>query len=103
MNDPYVQLIIEKIDTLHKCLDEHVRTSAEWRQKIETQLNEQDKRLDLIDHEATRTRQTVDSVESAVRTAKTMKTLVSWVSAITIGVASTWFAIKSFWTNQSPL
>ncbi len=103
MDDNVVKLILDKIDTVHKCLDEHVQSSSDWRVKIEGRLTAQDERLELIEAEAKTAASTLHTVESAVTTAKTMKTVISWVSAIAIGIATIWYATKSLINGESPL
>ncbi len=89
MTEDQTRLIVDRLDDLHRCLDEHIRESTQWRQATAA-------RLDVMQAELTKNTEITDQVRATAVTARIVRKGMGWLSAMVVSVASIWWAVKNW-------
>ncbi len=74
-SEDQIKVIVDRLDDLHRCLDEHIRDSTQWRQVTAA-------RLDTMQSELSRNTEITESARGAYRALRLLGSMGVAVAAI---------------------
>lgn len=80
--------------SLTELMREHVRSSAEWRERVDALLAAQDSRMTAVEAQMAQTADVCDGIMTAVSAGKVATKLIKWVGAIALAFGSLMWAIR---------